>query len=258
MLPLLVIERILWISTIAASALTLARFHHLGLHRIYRFFFAYLLLRTACSLALLPFKTEGSAYALLWLLTRPPIWISSFLVVRELYFLLFRNYPGIYTTARRTMYAAMIVFVGLSVLSLLPGSVASGEPQKVQFYFLLFRRGLDVGVVCSLLLMMSILAWYRVRPSKQLLRHSVIFSLYFLSDALGLFIRYVQGYEATRPVSTILLGASLASVLAWLILLDREPEHETLQPANWPASDEERLVSGMHALNTTLRRSARK
>ena len=87
-----------------ANATAALRLYQLDLNRVYRFFFAYLVLTTARSLLLLPFNVRENTYGLIYLATLPILWVFYILIVLELYSLVLQNYSGIYSLGRWTLY----------------------------------------------------------------------------------------------------------------------------------------------------------
>src|SRR6266566_2525561 len=111
---------ILWGFSIVANAAAACRLCQLGLHRVYRFFFAYLVFAASRSLILLPFSVRSSMYVIIYAITAPILWMFYVLVVLELYSLVLKNYTGIYSLGRWALYGALSFSVIISVLTLIP------------------------------------------------------------------------------------------------------------------------------------------
>jgi hypothetical protein len=111
---------LLWGFSIVANATAALRLYQLDLNRVYRFFFAFLVLTTVRSLFLLPFRLESNTYALIYLVTLPILWVFYILIVLELYSLVLQNYSGIYSLGRWTLYGALFFSVAVSGLTLIP------------------------------------------------------------------------------------------------------------------------------------------
>ena len=69
-------QKFLWTVNVLASALVVWRLYSIGLHRIYRWFFASMALAVLRSAALYSFSPRGGLYYLIWALTEPLIWLS--------------------------------------------------------------------------------------------------------------------------------------------------------------------------------------
>src|SRR5205085_2589583 len=71
---------VLWGFSVVANAAAACRLCQLGLHRIYRFFFAYLVFAATRSLILLPFSVRSNIYVMIYAITAPMLWLFYVLV----------------------------------------------------------------------------------------------------------------------------------------------------------------------------------
>jgi len=248
----------LWLVTILAGALTVARLYRLGLHRVYRFFFWYLALRTLRSGVLLFLRSWPAAYGWAWVLTQPLVWVLYVLIVLELYSLAFKDFRGIYTVSRRLMAGALGLAVCISALSFLATRANPVERYPVILYYTLIERGIDLSLVVFLFILAGFLVWYPVPLSRNALAHTMVYCVFFLSDTAALLIRNVLGTQVNRSVNTGILAISSLCVLLWLFLFTREGEtRKAALRHRVPPEEALRLIEQLRELNTSLSRSAR-
>lgn len=250
---------LLWGASIIANGIAAWRLYQLDLHRVYRFFFAYLVFAAVRSLTLfvLPSGVSSDTYAVVYLLTAPILWLFYVLVVLELYSLVLRNYPGIQSLGRWTLYGALVFSVTVSILALIPS--AGVESSRVLFWCLPVERGVVFSLVIFLLLILAFLSIYPVALCRNILVHCVVYSVFFLGISMMILIRNMVGYEITHLLNTVVLAMNLGCYAAWTFFLTREGERRiTMLRQNWTPEDEQRLVDQLNSINTTLLRAARK
>lgn len=248
---------LLWGFSIAANATAALRLYQLDLNRVYRFFFAYLVLTTARSLLLLPFDLRGNTYGVIYLVTLPILWVFYILIVLELYSLVLQNYSGIYSLGRWTLYGSLFFSVALSVLTLIP--TWGNETSRLLFWSTTATRGVDFSLVIFLLLILVFLSRYPVALNRNIIVHCIVYTVFFLGTSMTILVRNVVGHEVMRQLNTVLEVLSIACYLAWIFLLTRAGESRiTMLRHNWSPEDEQRLIEQLNHINATLLRAARK
>jgi hypothetical protein len=248
---------VLWGVSILANAIAALRLYLLGLHRVYRFFFAYLVFAVARSLLLLPFNVRGATYGIIYLVTAPVLWLFYVLVVLELYSLVLRNYAGIHSLGRWALYGALVFSVAVSILTLIPSWV--NEPYWLLFVATTVERGVVFSLVIFLLLILLFLSRYPVMLNRNIIVHCVVYAVFFLGISMTILVRNVVGHEVMRQVNTAVMALSAACYLVWIFFLTREGETRvTMLRRNWTPVDEQRLIGQLDQINATLLRAARK
>jgi hypothetical protein len=249
----------LWGFSIVANAVTAWRLRQLSLHSVYRFFFVYLMFAAARSvtLFLLPVSLGSSTYAIIYLATAPILWIFYVLVVLELYSLVLRNYAGIYSLGRWTLYGALLVSIAISILTLIP--TWGNEPSRLLFWCTTVERGVVFSLVIFVLLILLFLSSYPVSLNRNILVHCIVYTVYFLGISTMELIRNVVGRDVVRQLNNVVLVMTMASYLAWIFLLTRAGEERAaMLRHSWTPADEHRLVDQLNNINATLLRVARK
>jgi hypothetical protein len=248
---------LLWGFTIVANATAALRLYQLDLNRVYRFFFAYLVLTAARSLVLLPFRLESNTYALIYLATLPILWVFYILIVLELYSLVLQNYSGIYSLGRWTLYGALLFSITVSVLTLLPSW--GNEASRLLFWCTTVERGVDFSLVIFLLLILIFLSRYPVALNRNIIVHCIVYTVFFLGTSMTILVRNVVGHELMGQLNSVLQVISAACYLVWIFFLTRAGESRiTMLRHNWSPDDEQRLIEQLNNINATLLRAARK
>jgi len=248
---------LLWGFSIVANATAALRLYQLDLNRVYRFFFLYLVIRTARSLVLLPFSLGGNTYALIYLATLPILWVFYILIVLELYSLVLQNYSGIYSLSRWTLYGALLFSIAVSALTLIP--TWGSEKSMLLFWSTTVERGVDFSLVIFLLLILIFLSRYPVALNRNIIVHCIVYTVFFLGTSMTILVRNVVGHEVMRQLNNVLEVLSTACYLAWIFFLTSAGESRiTMLRHNWSPEDEQRLIEQLNNINATLLRAARK
>jgi hypothetical protein len=247
-----------WVSLLGAG-LTALKLFRSGLYRRYRFFVAYLVSLVPYGICLLVLDVNSGLYQEFWTVTTPLFWLLYVLVVFELCGLILEKHQGLYTLGRWAMCLGLVVAVALSLLSLLP-RITPATPQlsRIMGYILATERGVDFSLAIFILLILFFLSRYPVALSRNVAVHSVVFSVFFLSNTVGLLLRSVFGLVVNDRVNLFLMGTSSACVVAWLVLLNAKGEEMRLSTLHFSRGDEERILLQLDSLNSTLLRVARK
>jgi hypothetical protein len=248
---------LLWGFSIVANATAALRLYQLDLNRVYRFFFAFLVLTTVRSLFLLPFRLESNTYALIYLVTLPILWVFYILIVLELYSLVLQNYSGIYSLGRWTLYGALFFSVAVSGLTLIP--TWGNEKSMLLFWSTTVTRGVDFSLVIFLLLILVFLSRYPVALNRNIIVHCIVYTVFFLGTSMTILVRNVVGHEMMSQLNTVLEVISAGCYLVWIFFLTRAGESRiTMMWHNWSPDDEQRLIDQLNSINATLLRAARK
>jgi hypothetical protein len=248
---------VLWGFSVVANAAAACRLAQLGLHHVYRFFFAYLVFAVSRSLILLPFNVRSSMYVMIYAITAPILWVFYVLVVLELYSLVLRNYAGLYSLGRWTLYGALSFSVTVSVLILIPHW--GNERFRLLFWCTTVERGVVFSLVIFLLLILFFLSRYPVALSRNIVVHCIVYTIFFLGISMTILIRNLVGHELMRELNEVVMVISAGCYLVWILAITQKGESRivTLRH-NWTVTDEQRLISQLDNINTTLLRAAQR
>jgi hypothetical protein len=257
------------IVSILGSALTVLKLLTSGLYRRYRIFFAYFVFRVPYMTASLILThltglrggdgIKSDLYFYFFFCAQPFLLLAYILMVLELYRLVLERYKGLYTLGRWAMYGAILISGTISILTLLPKIAPSTpEPSKWLFYEVGAERGVDLALVISILLIVWFLSKYPVPLSRNVVTHTVIFAVFFLSDALVLLWRTLLGYHLATTFNVISTGISSACSVAWWLMLSANGEEVRTQTPQLRPDSEERILEQLDLLNATLLKVSRK
>ena len=253
------LQQYIWIFQYAAQIVLLLRLGTMGLVKNYRFFCLYLLASLVKTSALLFLDRRTDAYGWTYVSFVPITGILTVLVVVELYGLVLRDHAGIVTLGRWVVSGGLILAFIIAVASLYPDLGNPAEEYPILLYFNVFERALESALLVFLVLLTAFLVWFPVPLSRNTIVHTIVFGVYFSSEALLLLIRNVVGDEPTRILSTINLGVASFCLVAWILLLNKKGEQKTVVLGHrWRPEDSERLVEKLNTVNSALLRTARK
>jgi len=258
-MPTAAIQRFVSILLLIGSVLMVAKLLRSGLWHKYAVFFAYFVLRIPNSVWPLVVNDESPLYFWLFLITSPLFVFFYVLLVAELYRLILERYRGLDTLGRWAMYTATAASVLVSVLALLPHfTPAMPQSSKHLGYEFALERGIDFSLVVFILLLLLFLSRFPIPLSRNVLVHAAIFSVYFLTAALGLLLHALWGINLSAEVNLFLGGASLLCVVGWLVLLNPAGENVQAHLPVFGSGDEERILRGLDTVNAALMRASRR
>lgn len=244
---------------VLGTCLTVGKLLKTGLFRAYPYFFSYLVINAPVYAALLFLPVTDNWYFYLWEFVQPVAWFLYIGMVFELYRLILARHKGLYTVGRWAMYAGIVVSVTISALTLAP-HLSSQSPQgsRVLPYLVAGERGVDFSLAIFLLFMMMILSWYAVPLSRNVVVHAVIYTVYFLSTALGMFLHSLFGVKNVEVFAAGTAAVSAACMLAWFFLLSRKGEQVRVKQPWIGKEQEQRILSQLDSMNAALLRPAGK
>lgn len=255
----LVISGLKWVVFIACG-LTAGKLLVSDLYRRYQALFFYLVFRFFYTGALLfIFKNSTSqAYLKFFILTSPIIWLFYVLIVIELYTLVLEKHRGLYTLGRWALYACLTISVLISGLTLLP-QLGGGKSQASHLlsYYYAIERGVDFSLLIFLVLILLWLTRYPVPLSRNVIVHSLVYFILFLSSTMGLLARVIFGLELNDALNAFFMGVGAACILIWLFFLTRKGEEVRVSVAVFGPEHEQRILDQLDALNKTLLKASR-
>ncbi len=244
--------------TLIGAGLTAVRLLHTGLRRRYPVFFCYLLFWVVNSVWPFFLSAASQSYYWLWVCTEPINWIFYVLMVWELCGLVLEQYPGLVTLGRWAMYFGVAVAVIVSFASLIPGIRPAGPQWQTTRYLLAADRAITLSLVIFLLLMMFLLKGYPVRLSRNVILHATLFTIFFISNTIGVLFQGLFGTGLYAAIDAALMGISAVCLLTWLFFLRAAGEDVRVNLPHYAPDDEARVLDHLNALNATMLRVARR
>jgi hypothetical protein len=256
-MPSAELTKILQVISLAGAALLAYRLYVTGLWRQYPVFFWYFLFRVPNTLwpLLIPngMSHGDNTYEHIWIITEPVSWAFHALIVVELCKLVLNRLPGIYSLLRWAMYGSVALAITISIMSLLPKiKPKMSFNTKLMGYWFATQRGIDFSLALFLLLILFFLSRFPVRLNRNILVHAALYTLFFFSGALTMFLHTFFGGSKPMTTNLILEIATPACILGWVFLLT--PKGEEVK-ASFPTINpryEEHALRQLESLNATL------
>jgi uncharacterized membrane protein YcgQ (UPF0703/DUF1980 family) len=151
-----------------------------------------------------------------------------------------------------------VVALLASGISLMAPSHLTRQGTLMRYYYVA-ERAVYFSLVVFLLSILGFLMQYPITLSRNVIVHSMVFSVYFLGNTFLYLMLSMRGFESIVAVTNALSLITLAAVGAWLLMLNPAGELRkvSLRP-QWMPGREEELVSQLNHLNAALLRATRK
>jgi len=225
-----------------------------GLHKVYVYFFSYLLFELLQTLIPLALPLESRGYRNAFVATEALVICCYALMVLELYSIILRDLAGIASVSRR--YIKIILGFAI-IISMLPLRLEK-PPDTLTGYLFIFERPVVSSLVVFLLLLAGFLVYYPIPLNRNVLVYLLGYMLWFLADATTIFINNM-GYYLTHLWNAVLMVAYTACLVLWLVALDRRGETKAVVVGHqWNLADETHLLSQLEAINDSVLRKTHK
>jgi len=235
-----------------ATAVLAGRLYLSGLYRRYRAFFLFLVFQVSRGVALAPLDTAGSTYQKVWVLTEPLQWVCYVLVVLEIFALVLHDYRGLSTVGRWSLLISVVIAMIAAGVTLLAPTHAPDQ-SRLMSYIYMAERAIYFSLAVFLLTILVVLLQYPISLTSNIVRHSLIFCIYFVSSTFIYHLLSAGGIGVMTVVRVSMDSVDLVVLVAWLVLLNPagEQRKKTLRPS-WMPGREEELVRQLSSLNLTL------
>jgi len=253
------IENGLWIVNLFLVVVLIARLVSQGLFRRYIWFFCLLFIQGGQTVALLPLAPSTNAYAWVYFVSQPLVWLSYILVVLELYHLALQDHAGLASLSKWALGFGMLVALGIAAVTVPVDLSGPSGRYPILFTIGVIERGLTFSLLLFLVVIIGFLVWMPIQIPRNLVVHAALFLAYYSATAAGLFVRNIVGYELVGVISSMLLSVNNLCLVLWILFLNRKGEETpvTLRKL-WRQSDEDQITRQLDAINAFLLRSAGK
>lgn len=244
------------ISQAAAAAFAAARLLHFRLRCRYPVLFSYLIVSTILYIVLSVLPVKSHAYYWAYIVAQPVTWCAAALAVREMFALIFKNYPGLQTAGRWALYGALALSVAVSVV-LARTFHASDDPSAPQLIYILhLDRSIGLTLTVTIVILMLFLSRYPLHLDRNTYVASGFFSAMFLAvgavkliDSISKDLYFVYADYAEVAFATLCF-------VGWgLMLRPAEQPAPARSVVNKPREAE--LLQQLESLNQILSRSVR-
>ncbi len=252
-------QRWLWVAASFSLAVLLLRLWHTGLHRRYRCFTFLIVAEILQAAALVGIPRQSDAYAWVYIIFVPLLAVCYVLAVLEVYSLVLERYAGLGTVGRWAISFALGLSLIIAAVTVYPDISTSLEASPVLLYMRVFQRILYSALLFFLLVLTGFLIWFPVPLPRNTVLHTIVFGLFFSSQALLLLFRNVGGPALTRALSAAHLGVYVLCVAAWCVFLSPRGERSTYTLGQrWNREAQDRLISQLDTINDALLRAVKK
>ena len=240
---------------VLGSALTALKLFSTGLYKQYPIFFLYFVFRVPNSIWPLALDIRSNSYFYCYVITLPLVLVFYILLVRELYQLVLRDYRGLQTAGRWTMYLSLVGSVVIAILTLLP-KIQSSMPQrsKIMGFVMASERAVDTALALFIILLLALLSRYPIQLRRNVRVNAVVCSVYFLTGTMNMVAWTILGMKSLGTLNTVMTVVNVCSVFAWLILLSPAGEKVAATKVGAKGDNERRLLMQLEDLNAALLR----
>jgi len=244
---------------LAAVLVLLVRLFALGLFRIYRSLFFYLLTYTLQFFATAIFPITSAAYSYSYMVGESANVALSMLVVLELYRLALAGQPALAGFGRKTVAYAMALAAVVAAGGVMLDTIVPPGQSRFTHHFFTAERTLDFAILIFLLLISAFLIWFPVKVRRNIVLYIAGFAVFYLSRSFGLLMINLLPPASLSVVNNVFTVVSFSCLIAWLLGLRRESEDTTTTVGHrWNPAAMERLSGQLDAINATLVRFGRR
>jgi hypothetical protein len=247
----------LLISEAAAATFAVARLFQFRLCKRFPVLIAYLLVTAFRAASLSILAGTSKPYLWVYLVTSPAICVVAALSVREMFALVFRDYPGLRTAGRWALYLALTLAIGISFLGVHAPWPNETPNTRLLFYELLLEHAAVFSLAVVIAFLMVFLSRFPLDLDRNTRVASGFFSAVFVAQAVVRLVDTLSprlfAFYADYPEVCF----TACCFIGWGIML---------QPASAPApvrgpankQKETELLQQLESLNDILSRSMRR
>jgi hypothetical protein len=242
----------------AVNCIAVIRLLQLRLVRTYPIFFLFLSTSLPGGIVNVCFGSSSRQFFYTYLVSEFILSILYLLCVWELFSAIFRDYAGLRSLSRWVMgiAAAVAICVSGGILA-----VTASQPKFVKaflFKFTSVERTEAAALVVFILILLFFISRYPITLPRNIVVHSKVYSIYFLTDAAAMLLWEVLPKQHAALVSYTLAAVQSACFLAWACRLSKAGEtRETRVRRNISGEREQALIGELNALNATVLRAGR-
>ena len=251
-------ERIFFYLNFVAELVLLARLIQCRLHRTYRSLFLYWVFQAVATMALLPVRMGTYLYLYIYYGAQTIVILMAVFVVQDLYRVALSEHPAVASFGRRSV----IWLLWRWPLSGIVGNQARFDHPcgaiSAIHRFATFERMMNFVILIFLLLISGFLLWFPIKMRRNVVVYIFGFVLFCASRSFGVLLINLRPQDATRFISTVLLGLTLLCLLIWTVGIRPEGERMTATPGYRQNPETmRRLTSQLDAINAALARFVR-
>ncbi|HWE49281.1 MAG TPA: hypothetical protein VG273_05810 [Bryobacteraceae bacterium] len=201
--------------------------------------------------------SDGSpVYFWFYVFYGPVACIFAILAVRELFALVFVDYPGIRSVGRWSMYLGIVFATAASLLVEGAFRRTSNHGSVHLLYLEISQRSVVFSLVIVIVTILFALSRYPLHLGKNTYVSSAFFSALFMSDAIRLLFDSLQGQLYSRAIDQIESAFIVICLISWASMLRSESSKPVAIAESTP--EEDYLLDQLASLNQLLGRTVRR
>lgn len=242
---------------VIAAGMAAGRMLYLGLGKRFPALLGYLLFIAGSSFCYSILDRGSKSYFWAYLSLVPLESVFRIFAVRELVMLTFKNYPGIRTVGRWTMYAGLAIALTASILitRVFWTAGANGRQKWGLFYFEVAQRSIVFALAVVIIGIIFVLSKYPLHLGRNTYVSCAFFSVLFLSEAAQLFVDAMMRELYNRYADWTEQLIIVFCLIGWAALL--KPEAATVSRVAFTGPQDDRLLQQLNSLNQLMSRAAR-
>src|SRR5579859_1830961 len=245
-------QQILLVVEIVALATLCLRMWLAGLHRVYVYFFGYLLLELLQTAIPILVPLESRLYVYTYVASQAFIVAFSALVVLELYSKALHDLAGIAGVARH--YIKVILALAI-VLAVLPLPLEKNRA-TLSGYLETYERIVMASLLLFVLFISFFLVYYPVPLGRNVTAYLMGYAVYFFAKTIVPLVVNL-GHYWIRELSSLGMAVSVLCLTFWILALSRDGETKRVVVGHqWNPADQQKLKAQLDAINASLLRSS--
>jgi hypothetical protein len=250
--PNRLVELVQW----AAASIAIGRLVQLKLAKRFPALLAWLCVLALSNLVAGLLSITSPAYFWFYVFYGPVACIFAIGAVRELFALVFVDYPGIRSVGRWSMYVGTLVAIAASLLIAGVFRRTSNHGSVHLLYLEISQRSVVFSLVIVIATILFVLSRYPLHLGKNTYISSAFFSALFLSDAIRLLIDSLQGQLYLTAIDWAESGFIVVCLISWACMLQAESPKPVTE--SYSTEHEDHLLEQLASLNQLLGRTVRR
>jgi hypothetical protein len=201
-------------------------------------------------------SVASPAYFWIYVFSAPVEAIFAIMAVRELFALVFADYPGIRSVGRWAMYLGVFIAIAASFLVAGVFRRTDSHGSVHLLYLEISQRSVVFSLVIVIATILFVLSRYPLHLGKNTYVSSAFFSALFLSNAIQLLIDSLQGQLYLAEVDRAESGFIVICLISWACMLKAESPKPV--GTGYSTPQEDHLLEQLASLNQLLGRTVRR
>jgi hypothetical protein len=237
------------------TLLLLVRLVVIGMASKCRFLFAFLTILALELVLLMAIPQNRDTYAKVYFVCQFANLLVAYGVVREIFSLALTDRPALAAFGQKVVLLALALAALISAVTLfMDNSVLPGQYKYLHMCFVAERTG-NLVLLLLLLMIGFYVTWFPVRLPRNILLYAAGFGVLFLARSIGLLAINLLSPTYAPAISSAMLIAEAACVVAWMWTFRREREDvKTISGHRWNPAEMDRLTQQLDSINTALTR----